>query len=205
MCIRDRWVAALTADHGVSRLPEAVMRDGIDGGHVNSTAVVNAVENAMRPQLGTGRRVVALTGSDLYFAPGVYAKLQDSPGLMSSVINAIEAVPGVERVLRSDEVRGREKSSDPLVMAEALSYFNGRSGDLIIAPKPNWMVNTSGVTHGSANVDDRRVPIVLFGRGIQPGRYDQSVTPADVAPTLATLCGITLPQAEGHPLTVALQ
>jgi predicted AlkP superfamily pyrophosphatase or phosphodiesterase len=202
---RGQWVAALTADHGVSRLPEVLMRDGIDSGHVNSTAIVNAVEDAMRPQLGRRTRVVALTGSDLYFAPGVYAKLQDSPGLMSSVINAIMAVPGVERVLRSDEVRGREKSSDPLVMAEALSYFNGRSGDLIVAPKPHWMINTSGVTHGSANVDDQRVPILLFGRGIQPGRYDQSATPADVAPTLATLCGITLPQAEGRPLTVALQ
>ena len=202
---RGQWVAALTADHGVSRLPEVLKPGGIDSGHVNSTAVVNAVEDAMRPQLGTGRRVVALTGSDLYFAPGIYSKLHDSPGLMSSVINAIMNVPGVGRVLRSDEIRGREKSSDPLVMAEALSYFNGRSGDLIIAPKPHWMVNTSGVTHGSASADDQRVPILLFGRGIQPGRYDQSVTPADVAPTLATLCGISLPQAEGHPLTVALQ
>ena len=44
-----------------------------------------------------------------------------------------------------------------------------------------------------------------MGHGIKPGRYDQAVTPADIAPTLAALAGITLPQAEGRALRAALQ
>jgi arylsulfatase A-like enzyme len=44
-----------------------------------------------------------------------------------------------------------------------------------------------------------------MGAGIKPGRYDQAATPADIAPTLAKLCGITLPKAEGRPLTAALR
>ena len=37
-------------------------------------------------------------------------------------------------------------------------------------------------------------------QGIKHGWYTQPATPADVAPTLAAIYGITLPQAEGHAL-----
>ena len=62
----------------------------------------------------------------------------------------------------------------------------------------------SGTEHDSANPDDQRVPILFMGRGIKPGEYSQPATPADVAPTLAAMCGITMRQAEGHVLREAL-
>jgi arylsulfatase A-like enzyme len=46
--------------------------------------------------------------------------------------------------------------------------------------------------------------LVLFGGGIKPGRYDQAVTPADIAPTLARICGVPLPTATGRVLEEAL-
>jgi hypothetical protein len=49
------------------------------------------------------------------------------------------------------------------------------------------------------------VPIILFGRGVKPGVYADAATPADIAPTLAALCGISLPAAEGHVLAAALK
>ena len=91
-----------------------------------------------------------------------------------------------------------------LLRAAALSYVEGRSGDLIIAPKHGWMFFATGATHGTASEDDQRVPIILFGAGIKHGAFSTAATPADIAPTLAALCGITLPKAEGHPLQDAL-
>jgi hypothetical protein len=44
----------------------------------------------------------------------------------------------------------------------------------------------------------------LFGKGIRAGTYSTRVSPADVAPTLAFLCGITLPAADGRALTEAI-
>jgi hypothetical protein len=43
-----------------------------------------------------------------------------------------------------------------------------------------------------------------MGFGIQQGVYYEAVTPADIAPTLATLCGITLASQDGHVLGEAL-
>jgi phosphoglycerol transferase MdoB-like AlkP superfamily enzyme len=67
------------------------------------------------------------------------------------------------------------------------------------------MIGAVGTTHGSANPDDQRVPIFLMGAAIKPGEYQQPATPADIAPTLAAICGIAMPKAEGHALGFALK
>jgi phosphoglycerol transferase MdoB-like AlkP superfamily enzyme len=51
---------------------------------------------------------------------------------------------------------------------------------------------------------DRRVPVVLFGAGIKAGQYLRVVTPADIAPTLAHLCGVTLANPDGDVLVEAV-
>ncbi len=66
------------------------------------------------------------------------------------------------------------------------------------------MAAAGGTTHGTPYAYDQRVPVVLMGFGIQPGRYLTTATPADIAPTFALLAGITLPRAEGRPLTEAV-
>jgi hypothetical protein len=47
--------------------------------------------------------------------------------------------------------------------------------------------------------------MLLMGFGIQAGEYFQAATPADIAPTLATLSGITLAPREGRVLAEALK
>jgi hypothetical protein len=45
----------------------------------------------------------------------------------------------------------------------------------------------------------------LMGSGIRRGKYYERATPADIAPTLATLCGITLATRDGRTLSEALE
>jgi predicted AlkP superfamily pyrophosphatase or phosphodiesterase len=200
----EQWVAALSADHGVTPIPEQLVAEGKDAGRISSGTLTTVLEQVLRP-LGAGRHVSLVVSNDVYFEPGVYDKITRTPELLTSVIAAIAGTPGVQAVFRSEEIQGGASSADPLLRAAALSYVPGRSGDLIIAPKPGWMFSVRGTTHGSTSPDDQRVPILFLGRGIKPGRYAQSATPADIAPTLARLCGITLPNAEGRVLAEAVQ
>jgi predicted AlkP superfamily pyrophosphatase or phosphodiesterase len=202
---RDQWVAALSADHGVTPIPEQLRAEGREGGRISPPAVAAEVDKRIEAALGRGPHVALIYGDELYFHQTTADKLRASPELLKSVIKTIAAMPGVDRVLRGDEVRAAEHSSDPALRAEALSYVPGRSGDLIIVPKPGWITTARGATHGNATPDDQQVPILLMGRGIKPGRYDQPASPADIAPTLAALTGIALPRAEGHALTYVLQ
>jgi hypothetical protein len=201
---QDQWVAALSSDHGVTPIPEQLVADGKDAGRVSSGTLTTTLEQVLHP-LGKGRHVSLVASNDVYFEPDVYENIQQAPELLTSVIGAITGTPGVAKVFRSEEVRGGASSADPLLRAAALSYFPGRSGDLIIVLKPGWMFSVRGTTHGSATADDQQVPLLLLGPGIKPGRYAQPVTPADIAPTLAHLCGITLSSAEGRVLAEAVQ
>jgi len=197
---KDQWVAGLSADHGVTAIPEQLVAEGHDGGRIDGGAMVTAIEETLRPALGTGRHVTVLNTNDIYFEPGVYTKITKSRELLAKVLGAIEARPGVQRVFMAEQVRGGANAKDPLLRAAALSYFPGRGGDLIFAPKPGWMISAAGTTHGSANPDDQRVPVMFLGAGIKAGTYQEPATPADLAPTLAAVTGLSM-KAEGHALS----
>jgi predicted AlkP superfamily pyrophosphatase or phosphodiesterase len=201
---KDQYVVALTADHGVTPLAEQLTRDGQDAGRIDPAVVRDAAQRAAQAALGAGAYVARENGNDIYFAPGIYAKLAAQPSALQGVIDALLATPGIAKVYRSEEIRGAANSPDRLMRAAALSYFPGRSGDLILILKPGWEFSATGAMHGTATDDDQHVPVLLMGHGIKRGQYLQPATPADVAPTLAAICGVTLPQAEGRALTAAL-
>ena len=202
----DQYVVALTADHGVSGVPDQLKLDGKDAGKLNIRAIGDVVERAAAEALGPGKYVANGNYNDVYFAPGMYEKLKASPAAFNAVVAELSRQPSVARVFRREDLAdpAAATSTDVALRAAALSYVADRSGDLIVAMKPGWMFTGLATTHGSATEDDQRVPIILYGRGIKPGEYRDAATPADVTPTLAALFGITMPQAEGQPLRTAL-
>jgi predicted AlkP superfamily pyrophosphatase or phosphodiesterase len=198
---KDKWTVGLTADHGVTPIPEQLVAEGKDAGRVNMRAMTDAIEKALAGPLGAGRHVAVIDGNDVYFMPGVYDRIRQSKPLLDAVTAAIAAQPGVQRVFPGEQLRGAPTSHDMVLRAAVLDYVPGRSGDIILALKPGWMSGTNGTTHGSANPDDQHVPILFLGHGIKPGIYQQAASPADVAPTLASLSGVALVKAEGHALS----
>jgi predicted AlkP superfamily pyrophosphatase or phosphodiesterase len=201
---KGRYVLAFSSDHGVSEVPEQVQARGEDAGRVRSAAVVEHVERALDGVFGPGEYVARMFHTDFYFRPGVYGRLQRDPRAMAAAMSAIQQTPGIARVYRSEHVARREPRGEPFLDAARLSYRAGRSGDLIIVPKPNWIISADAATHGTAHPYDRNVPIVLFGHGISSGRFEAAATPADIAPTLAHVARIKLPHATGRVLTEAL-
>ncbi len=199
------YVVALSADHGVTDIPEQLTAAGRDGGRASASAILNAGESRLEADLGMGKYLSRINGNEIYFEPGMYEKIKGKPKALKDMLGAMSKQAGVRRIYTSDELANAASASDPQLRAAALSYVAGRSGDLSISLKSGWMFAGRGTTHGSTSADDQRVPVVLFGKGVKSGRYDGTASPADVAPTLATLVGIPLPKAEGRPLKEALR
>ena len=80
---KDQWVVGLSADHGVTPIPEQLVAEGKDAGRINGGALVDAVEQALKPAIGDARHVTVLNTNDIYFEPGVYDKMLKSPQLMT--------------------------------------------------------------------------------------------------------------------------
>jgi arylsulfatase A-like enzyme len=76
----------------------------------------------------------------------------------------------------------------------------------VIIPHPNVLMHwdpARGTGHGSQYRCDTNVPLVFLGGPFRPTVSAEPVTPYDLAPTLARLLGVTLPDATGRALLPA--
>jgi len=197
------YVVALTADHGVAPIPQAPA-----AGRVFTEDLEERIEDLLRTRWGLRDGYYAVVrGPYVYFGAGVLQRLRSDRAVWTDVLRAITTTPGVLRVLSADQLS--PSSDDPIVRTAALSFVPERSGDLVIVTQPGWVAGgrngTAATSHGTPHDYDRRVPVILFGNGVRPGRLTQAATPADIAPTLAYLAGTMLPRAEGRVLREALR
>jgi predicted AlkP superfamily pyrophosphatase or phosphodiesterase len=206
------YVVAFTSDHGAAPIPEQAAAAALDAGRLDSASVRQALQQALEAALGPGQYLVRSQYSDLILPPDVVERLRRDPLAAREVLRAVRAVPGVAAAFYADELDSHAAAGDRDARAARLGYYPGRSGDLIVMPKPYWFFVTadgspqpgSATSHGTMYGYDQQVPIILFGHGIKPGEYARQVTPADIAPTLAYLCGVTLARADGEVLSEAL-
>ena len=197
---RDRYVLALTSDHGVAPLPEQGADTGAPGGRLSVSAVARAVESALVPIFGRRQLLQAVSGTYVYFAPGVAEQIRTTTGARAAVEKAVMAVPGMGRLYWANDLAASNATNDPLLTSFRRSYVAGRSGDLLFVPAPHWVVATVGTNHGTPYPYDTRVPLVFFGQGIKSARYRTPATTVDVAPTLAALVGFTMTRTDGRVL-----
>jgi len=201
---RDQYVVALTSDHGVAPLPEQQVEAGLDAGRIDLKGLAARVEDVLAGGLGAGRHVAALLYTDLYFTSGTLASIDARPGLMEKVLETIASWPGIAAAYPGRDLRTPAAHLDPDRRPAALSYFPGRSGDVVIVPKIYWIATGNGTTHGTAAAYDQRIPVILMGPSFRRGEYLGAASPADIVPTLAHVTGVTMAQTDGRVLTEAL-
>lgn len=210
---RDKYVLGFTSDHGVAVIPEQATADGQNAGRVKMGEIVALVDKLVSEKLGAGRWVATQAYSEFYFRGSVFERIAADAELLATIKKSVAAIPGIERVYDRTEVPSLASAADAIGHAIAAGFYAERSGDLIVRLKPNWIfvsddkdvIPGNATTHGSGYGYDTDVPLILFGAGIAPGRYDSTSSPVDLAPTLARLAGIPLPTATGRALDEALK
>jgi arylsulfatase A-like enzyme len=78
---------------------------------------------------------------------------------------------------------------------------------VLYVPRPFTVISTesTGTNHGSPYAYDTQVPVLISGRGVKAGVYQQDFPTVDVAPTVAALMEMGAPaSAEGRVRTEAL-
>ena len=204
---RDRYVVALSADHGVAPIPEARTLAGQEGGRVVLADLVKTANAALVPTLGPGPHVVRAEYTQIYLSEETKARVAGKPALLAPAIEALGKLPGVLRVLPSEGLERKRSSRDRVIRAAALSYVPGRSGQMVVVPRRYFLMSSAtarGTTHGTMQDYDQRVPLVFLGRPFKRGRYDALSSPADLAPTLAATIGLPIRGMDGRARREAL-
>jgi hypothetical protein len=125
-------------------------------------------------------------------------------------------LPGVARYFtRAQLEAGSIPASDAIARRVLHGFHTQRSGDLIIIFQPYSILFSDPddptdprepATHGSPYSYDTHVPLIIMSGSIKAGRYVEAATPADIAPTLASILGIQSPSsATGRVLSEGIK
>jgi predicted AlkP superfamily pyrophosphatase or phosphodiesterase len=200
------WIA-LSADHGVSSLPDAVKKLRIPAANLD-TAKLEAQIN----------RAVTAKVSSLH--PANYVKLDyplawlDQDAFAAAYMNEHDAEVAVGQAMKQAGLRDFYTKSQ-LAEGEVPDTPLGRKYLNSYSPEGSWYVMGvpdlytvgpgKGTDHTSPYNYDTHVPLAFYGLPFQPGTYRTSVEPVDLAATLASLLGINAPtHSIGRVLTEAL-
>ena len=210
---KGRWVAALSADHGVLELPETLVAQGYPARRITGREIADTIteaRNAIRARFGAD---FFLSGN--YRGVRLDARALAERGVEARAVREAYAselrkfgASWMEHALTWDELRAiaREgaKASSGLVAMEANSFDEERTSDIVTLQKaytlPGVVVGTS---HGTPHEYDRRIPLAFLGPGVAPGRDYRDASSIDALPTLFTLAGLPVPEGlDGRALPV---
>lgn len=201
-------VIAVTGDHGVMPVPEYLKSKGYDAGKLSSRDVIDAVNKALGARFGEGKWVISFVNEQLYLDQKLMAERKVNAGDAEVVAGeAALGVPGVVNYFTRAQIMEGRMPAGPVARRVTNGFFARRSGDVSIITKPLYFFSEGDVatTHGSPYNYDTHVPIILFGSGVLPGRYNGACSPSDIAPTLAALLAIEPPaNRTGRVLVEAL-
>ncbi len=204
----EHLVVVLTSDHGIPPIPEELTAGEGSGGRLSSSGFKAAVDEALDRQFGKAKWIAAFTGSNLYLRNKAIRRSGRSRQEVETAAAAAALEQTGVRVAypRSLVLDGRLPATELAPMVYN-GFHPGRSGDVMVILKPNWIRTLSmATTHGSPYPYDSRVPVVIWGKGIRPGVHYREVSPMDIASTLSRLLGIGVPEGNvGEPLREALE
>ena len=185
----------LSADHGMAELPEYISEQGMDAGRLTTDMVTSMATQAGKDLFSQDKLV------KFYYRPFAYLDqdaLQKAGLDRQEVATAIAArltrEAGIHLAITPGEVKTAAVSS--LLTRVANNIHPVRSGDIHIVQDPYWFNFDKGLVaamHGSPWRYDTHVPVIFAGAGVPSNTVYREVQPADVAPTLAALLGMSPP------------
>jgi predicted AlkP superfamily pyrophosphatase or phosphodiesterase len=193
----------LSADHGFAELPEYKTEMGFDAGRLTTDVVLAAAERIAEKQYGLDGLV------KFYYRPFVYLddEVLKSAGLSKDAVSEVLAEvltrePGIYLAISTD---GVEKAPDSKLLGQIRNNLHPiRSGDIYVVQDPYWFNFGKGPVagmHGSPWSYDTHVPLIFVSNRIKSQIVYRPVQPADLAPTLAALLGMSPPaSAQGTVL-----
>jgi predicted AlkP superfamily pyrophosphatase or phosphodiesterase len=198
-------IVVLAADHGVGTIPELATSTQ----PIPERVDLREVYDSLRTSLIAAK----VNPAAIDIEPPIV--LADRTALRNAGVNADSALKALASTLRR-QMGVRRVDSFRALLADTLRdpiarrwshQFPASAGiELIITLTPfsTWGGNVA--SHGSPYDYDSHVPLVFYGTGITPGRHAEFVRMVDLAPTLATLLGVTpLEPLDGVTLRAALR
>jgi predicted AlkP superfamily pyrophosphatase or phosphodiesterase len=198
---RGSTLVIFTADHGVSPSPKVNNARKMPGGWIDMEEVRRTVNAALSEKFGPADWLQERSPGGLYLKSEVVsAQKADASVVRRTAAETARKIPHIARVYTGDDLRLGYNHADHVGRAVAMGYYGSRSADIILVPEPYYIFGgksvasyQGGTTHLTPYSYDAHVPLIVMGKGIKPGTYDEPVLINDIAPTLAAILEVETP------------
>jgi arylsulfatase A-like enzyme len=204
---KDAYTVFLTADHGAIDVPSYLMDKKIPAGYIDYTAMRSKLDQFLRYNFGTTDVIENFSNNQFFLDHKIISNLDLEIGKAQKMIaDELLNYEGVDRVYTATQMKSNNYTTGiPYILQNG--YNQKRSGDVLLVLKPG-VINypKTGSTHGSPQIYDTHVPLLFFGKGVQKGSTTVRTEIPDIAPTIATLLGISFPNGcTGQPISQVLE
>ncbi len=191
---KDNYLLFLTADHGGAHAVNYLREHKFEAGLLQSKTFIKPLNLVLEEKFGVKNLVKSIYNYQVNYNHMVIAeKKLDFPAIKRETINFLKFKEGVQYVIDNDDI---ENSSAPERLREMVrNGYNYRgSGSVTVIPFPGWFDGPiRGGTHGVWNPADTHIPLIFMGWNISKGNSNKKVNVTDIAPTLASMLNIQVP------------
>jgi predicted AlkP superfamily pyrophosphatase or phosphodiesterase len=192
---KGEYLLFLSADHGVSQVPQFLKEHKIPAGNVQVQSIADQLNSSLKTKFNVDKLVIGILNDQVYLDRGALSAAHLSKSqVYHTIIDFLVQQPGVARAFALDSL------SDVTLNASirnivANGYYPERSGDIAVVFEPQWIegFENGGTTHGVWNPYDSHIPLLWYGWNVQPGKTNRKIYMTDIAPTVAAMLHIQMP------------
>ncbi len=201
------WIA-LSADHGVSALPDAARKLRIPAANLGAGKLEAQINATLTAKFSPGHTTsyIKLDYPDAWL---------DQDAFVATRVKEAEAETAVGEALQQAGLLRGYFTKSQLAAGEVPATALGKKFLNSYSPEGSWYVlgvpntytvgSATGTDHASPYTYDTHVPLAFYGLPFHPGTYRTHSEPVDLTATLASLLGINAPtHAVGRVLSEAI-
>lgn len=201
---KGQWLAFLTADHGAAHAIGFMKEHNLPADFWYTAPLLDTLNKMLEAKFHTAKLIRSILNYQLNFDLGkIDAGNLDFTAIKKTAVEFLQKQPGISFAADMDAI-GRVPIPEKVKTMMINGYNFKRSGQVQIILNPGWFEGYSktGTTHGTWNPYDTHIPLVWYGWKIRPGKTNREVYMTDIAPTLAGLLHVQMPNGcIGHAIT----
>jgi predicted AlkP superfamily pyrophosphatase or phosphodiesterase len=199
---KGQYLLFLTADHGVAQVPAFLKQHKIPAGNVDDEKISDQLNSLLKEKFNIADLVIGIINNQVFLDHNAMAASRhpDKEKVYDTIIDFLIHQPGIYRAFALAALYA-VTINKTIKNRITNGYYPPRSGDIQIIFKPQWIDGflIGGTTHGVWNPYDSHIPLIWYGWNISPGKTNKEVYMTDIAPTLASMLHIQMPNGSiGH-------
>lgn len=191
---KGQYLFFISADHGVAHIPGFMKENKIPAGTFDDGLCKNGLNELLRQKFGHSNMVISMNNYQVHIdRPLVDSLGLDRSKVIETIIRFMQQQPEVMRSFDLNELSATTLPAKIKTMI-ANGYDPNRGGDVQFILYPQYIDGgPTGTTHGLWNPYDAHIPLVWYGWNIKPGKSNKEVYMTDIAPTIAAMLHIQMP------------